>query len=475
VNIQLIDFVKNNLVIIKKTNLVSLFICMTLSIVMINGSAITMSVFAQTRTQPDTLPICTDPTGQNLPCFMVISTLPPPANAIHCQESSGQILACSYATQTLSNGQGVMVITVYVPASFVLSQGIVKVISHENKVTRTIREEPRGIGIGMPSPVCRGIQGIHGCIVFLPGAPGQPPFPIYLTPLPPGPHTAGFRLGWFYGNTGSDYYNPYPPESKDWLAFNFGLNQGFNASTPYTNCEHFDTCSYPKFDPTKDPRYKPQLLPTPCVSPEGIDYCSNRATMNPLGLLLPSHGNSSQTESIVGNHSLPSISTPLITNVSNTQTGGKKEAHVASCANNCTSTSHTIEDCSTSPNLTACRHQNQQQQHTAAYLQALNSGSPNPYKPGTKDYEHYQAGIAAREQNKGGGASSGNTNNNSSPNNTPSSGGGTSNDEGSMGGSNDNNNGGHNVNNDNTKENGGSSSGSDSGASGRTSTSSKMN
>jgi hypothetical protein len=82
-----------------------------------------------------TLPSCTDPTGQNLPCMMVISTLPPPANALQCQESSVQILSCSYATQNLSNGQEVMVITVYVPSGFVFSPGVVRVVVHETEKT----------------------------------------------------------------------------------------------------------------------------------------------------------------------------------------------------------------------------------------------------------------------------------------------------------------------------------------------------
>src|SRR5438874_9923830 len=64
---------------------------------------------------------CTDPTVQNLPCMMVISTLPPPPNAIQCQETSGQILPCSYATQNLSNGEQIVAITVYVPVNYVFT------------------------------------------------------------------------------------------------------------------------------------------------------------------------------------------------------------------------------------------------------------------------------------------------------------------------------------------------------------------
>jgi hypothetical protein len=64
---------------------------------------------------------------------MTISTLPAPVNAVQCQETTGQILSCSYATQTLNNGQQIVVITVYVPTNFVFSPGVVKVVVHETK------------------------------------------------------------------------------------------------------------------------------------------------------------------------------------------------------------------------------------------------------------------------------------------------------------------------------------------------------
>lgn len=50
--------------------------------------------------------------------MMVISTLPPPPNALQCQEASGQLLPCSYPTQNLSNGELIVAITVYVQASY---------------------------------------------------------------------------------------------------------------------------------------------------------------------------------------------------------------------------------------------------------------------------------------------------------------------------------------------------------------------
>src|SRR5438128_12336884 len=94
----------------------SISIILALVMFMISGSAATMSYAA-----PQTLPSCTDPTGQNLRCMMVISTLPPPTNALQCQETSGQLLPCSYTTQNLSNGEQIMAITVYAPANFVFS------------------------------------------------------------------------------------------------------------------------------------------------------------------------------------------------------------------------------------------------------------------------------------------------------------------------------------------------------------------
>lgn len=98
-----------------------------------SAATATSRMFAQAQAQ--TLPTCTDPTGNNLPCMMVISTLPAPTNTVQCQETTGQILPCSYATQILSNGQEIVVITVYVPLNFVFVGGpitIIKVIHEES-------------------------------------------------------------------------------------------------------------------------------------------------------------------------------------------------------------------------------------------------------------------------------------------------------------------------------------------------------
>jgi hypothetical protein len=104
--------------------------------ILITSISAATHVFAVGQTST-TLPSCTDPTGQNLPCMMVISTLPPPPNAIQCQETSGQILPCSYATQNLSNGEQIVAITVYVPANYVFTGygpwTVVKQVVHETK------------------------------------------------------------------------------------------------------------------------------------------------------------------------------------------------------------------------------------------------------------------------------------------------------------------------------------------------------
>ena len=89
------------------------------------------------------LPTCKDPTGHNLPCMMIISTLPAPPNMLQCQETSGQILPCSYTTQNLSNGEQIVAITVYVPANYVFTGygpwTVVKQVIHETK-TRVVHE-----------------------------------------------------------------------------------------------------------------------------------------------------------------------------------------------------------------------------------------------------------------------------------------------------------------------------------------------
>jgi len=83
---------------------------------LISESTATMNVYAI-----QTLPTCTDPTGQNLPCIMFISTLPPPTHTLQCQETSGQIFKCTFIVDKLSNGNRIVAITVYVPANFVVS------------------------------------------------------------------------------------------------------------------------------------------------------------------------------------------------------------------------------------------------------------------------------------------------------------------------------------------------------------------
>ena len=127
---------------------------------MIGESTATMS-YAATQT----LPSCTDPTGQNLPCMMVISTLPPPANALQCQETSRQILPCSYTTQNLSNGEQIVAITVYVPAIFVFSSPtVIKVVVHETTKTtiKILHGCPEGQILNHTSHKCVDIKPV-GC------------------------------------------------------------------------------------------------------------------------------------------------------------------------------------------------------------------------------------------------------------------------------------------------------------------------
>ena len=130
------------------------------------------------------------------------------------------------------------------------------------------------------------------------------------------------------------------------MAYNLGFEQGDKASTPYTNCEHYDTCTDPKYDPTHDPHYKPEQEPSPCLA-GNVDTCSTAFASKPLQSICP----------------------PIDVASLQCGTGAVVPSQVTP------------------------------QPHTAAYLQALNSGSPNPHKPGTKDYQHYRAGLLARQQN----------------------------------------------------------------------------
>ena len=306
-----------------------------------------------------TLPTCTDPTGQNLPCMMVISTLPPPVNALQCQESSGQILSCSYATQNLTNGQEVMVITVYVPPGFVFSPGAVKVVVHETEKTVTSKV-------------------IH---VYCPLFTSCPP--------PHQEHTADFLAGYGLGSQDGSvgvYDLAAACEGKTGTAFEhcsvgykdayvtachqskFGCGDGPTTCPPG---ESSKDCSVPQPEkvcaansPVGGPnpcQSTPIPSPNPgCITPRGAPPCGNESLLPTLG-------------------------------------GGKGSGSTCS-AGNCTSGTTPLVDCTKNPGDPSCQ---QQQHHTAAYLQALNSGSPNPFKPGTKDYEHYQAGLDARQQNGG--------------------------------------------------------------------------
>jgi hypothetical protein len=136
---------KNRTITDKRFPVGFVFFFLTLTVLMISGGGLTVS--SRVNAATTRLPTCTDPTGQNLPCMMVISTLPPPPNPIQCQETTGQILPCSYATQILSNGQQIVVIIVYVQPNFIFVGGpisVVKVIHEHSK--------SKGGGGGGPSP-----------------------------------------------------------------------------------------------------------------------------------------------------------------------------------------------------------------------------------------------------------------------------------------------------------------------------------
>jgi len=58
-------------------------------------------------------------------------------------------------------------------------------------------------------------------------------------------HAASYNQGFRDGITGNDPPYPYPDNPR----YTAGYNDGVAKSTPYTNCEHFDTCGDPKYNP----------------------------------------------------------------------------------------------------------------------------------------------------------------------------------------------------------------------------------
>jgi len=362
----------------KKVNLAYVSVYLTLSVVLFIGSTATMNTLVNAQT----LPTCIDPTGKNLPCMIVISTLPAPTNAIRCQEPTGQILPCSYATQALSNGQQVVVITVYVQPNFVFTGGpisvVKEVIVHETKTkTRTVYEPCQAGQRLNPEtfkcvdvPVCKPGQhlvfvGTFECVNVTP--PGPPPGP------PPGT------------TCDSKYYSgPCPPTDPN----------------AYIKCISAALAA----DDNKNGLACARLLPdtpdnayTKCIS-EALFNDDNIAALKCAKLLPPvstANNLTNTTATPIPQYNITAATQP--TNTSIPTSGGGKGTGTACVAGNCTSgTISTNIDCTKNPSDPSCH-----QHHTAAYLQALNSGSPNPYKPGTKDYEHYQAGLLARQQNSG--------------------------------------------------------------------------
>jgi hypothetical protein len=97
---------------------ISVGIVLALVPFMISDSAATTAVVNSQTTQ--VLSKCTDPTGQNLQCILTTSKLPAPPHTLLCQENSGQIFKCNYVVEALKNGLHVVVMTVYVPANFII-------------------------------------------------------------------------------------------------------------------------------------------------------------------------------------------------------------------------------------------------------------------------------------------------------------------------------------------------------------------
>jgi len=359
-----------------------------------------------------TLPTCTDPTGQNLTCMIVISTLPPPANALQCQESSGQILSCSYATQNLSNGQEVMVITVYVPSDFVFNPGVVKVVVHEAGKTAISK-----------------VIHVH-C----------PPFTF--CPPPVEHHTADFLAGYGLGSQDGSIgvYD---------LAAACAGKVGAALEHCYVGYKdaYVSACHQSKFGcgdgPTTCP---PGESSKDCSVPQPEKVCVANSAVGGPNPCLPTPTPSTNPGCATPGPPCGSGSPLPLTSIPTP--GAGKGPGAACAAGNCTSwTAPSKVDCTKNPGDPSCQ---QQQHHTAAYLQALNSGSPNPFKPGTKDYEHYQAGLDARQQSGDVTGPTTSTPSNpsspstssSSPSNSGSSSGGTSSGGGSGGGSSSSGSGG---------------------------------
>ncbi|PWU79031.1 MAG: hypothetical protein DLM72_19490 [Candidatus Nitrosopolaris wilkensis] len=125
---------------------------------LVSGSTATTSAYAITT---QVLPNCIDPTGHNLSCIMVISTLSPPPHTLLCQESSGQIFKCNYVVETLKNGLQIVVMTIFVPANFVVTGTenfrVVKVKVTVHTTVHTTWGCQEGYHIIM-------IDGIHECV-----------------------------------------------------------------------------------------------------------------------------------------------------------------------------------------------------------------------------------------------------------------------------------------------------------------------
>lgn len=318
-------------------------------VALVTGSTVTPMVFAVSQT----LPTCTDPTGQNLPCMMIISTLPPPANAVECQEPSGQILPCSYATQSLSNGEEVVAITVYVSANYVFTGygpwTVVKQVLHETKTTtktKIVTRCPETQRLNPEThkcvdvPVCQKDQYLVfvGKFICIPIRPPPPPPPCNgphlfnrIAPCPPKP------------TCDSKYYTgPCPPTDKN------AYIKCISAALAAGDDKNGLACARLLPD-------SPENAYTKCIS-EALFKGDNIAALKCAKLLpSPTQNAHNLTNTTAGAAAIPPSNTSaaiLPTNTSIPSSGGSGAG--STCVNNCTTGTPPTVDCTKNPTDPSC-------------------------------------------------------------------------------------------------------------------------
>ncbi|MDP9289377.1 MAG: hypothetical protein M3P08_14440 [Thermoproteota archaeon] len=292
----------------------SISLILALTIFMISGSTVTMSYAA-----PQTLPTCVDPTGQNIPCVMFISTLTPPKHTLQCQESSGQIFKCTYIIDKLSNGNRIVALTVYVPANFVVSGTesfrVVKV-----RVTVSVRTT-YSCQPGYHDVV---IAGIHQCIPNPPPPPCNVPHMSHVLVLCPPPTKP---------TCDSKYYTgPCPPTDPN------ALTKCISAALVANDNKGVLGCA------TLLPDTHENAL-TKCIS-AGLLANDNIAVLK-CAKLLPSTNGAS--------NNMTNTTTSAAIQPSNTSipaSGGK--GTVPTCVNNCTTGTPSPADCTKNPTDPSC-------------------------------------------------------------------------------------------------------------------------